>query len=204
LDCPGLLSLPAPVVAAGSANKVLLETQMRFPWSGGLHPWLDVVVQTSDSLIGIESKRYEPFRDTKSSSFSDAYARPVWGDNMKPFETMRDALTTGKKRYRFLNAVQLVKHAFGLRTQAKKQGKTASLVYLYSEPKAYPDARPIPAADQSEHRREVSDFAAAVGTSEADIRFHSLCYDDLLFCWEQSVGTAVTNHATAIRERFDI
>ena len=43
---------------------------MRFSWSGGLHPWLDVGIQTAERLIGIESKRYEPFRDHKTATFS--------------------------------------------------------------------------------------------------------------------------------------
>jgi len=155
LNVPELLSLPEPSVAAGSVSEVLLETQMRFPWSGGYHPWLDVVVETPDSLIGIESKRYEPFRDTKSVEFSDAYARPVWGDNMRPFEALRRALLNGESRFQFLDAAQLVKHAFGLRTQATKRNKGAFLVYLYAEPVTYPDGRPIQAADKTAHRREV-------------------------------------------------
>src|SRR5947209_2825083 len=39
-----------------------LEAIVRFPWSGGKHPCLDALVETRDALIGIESKRYEPFR----------------------------------------------------------------------------------------------------------------------------------------------
>ena len=41
LDRPELLSLPAPPVAAGTAQSVCFETEMRFPWRGGKHPWLD-------------------------------------------------------------------------------------------------------------------------------------------------------------------
>jgi len=204
LDRPELLSLPAPAVAAGSVSTVSLETQMRFPWSGGLHPWLDVVVETPERLIGIESKRYEPFRDAKSASFSNAYVRPVWGENMKPYEAMRDALADGAQRFNFLDAAQLVKHAFGLRTQALKRGKKASLVYLFSEPGAYPDGRSVSGEDKQEHRKETSGFAKAVGNGDADVRFHSICYADLLSGWSQSADNSVRNHAVAVRGRFDV
>ena len=35
---------------------------VRFPWSGGRHPALDCLVATPSALVGIESKRFEPFR----------------------------------------------------------------------------------------------------------------------------------------------
>jgi hypothetical protein len=71
--------MPKPKVDAGTAQKVCLEGQLRFPWRGGDYPWLDVVVTTQHALIGIEAKRYEPFRDQESASFSKAYLRHVWG-----------------------------------------------------------------------------------------------------------------------------
>jgi len=204
LDSPRLLSLPTPVVAAGSAVNVLLEAQMRFPWDGGFHPWLDAAIETGETLIGIESKRYEPFRDKKFVSFSDAYSRPVWGKAMKPFEDMRDALASGQQRFVFLDAAQLVKHAFGLRTQAVKRGKMATLVYLYAEPKNYSDGPPVPTSQIAEHRRELTVFAKAVSDTAAEVRFESLCYADLLGSWKLSPSEALRNHAGAILEQFDV
>ena len=58
------------------AVEVRLEAEMRFPWSGGLHAWLDAVVVTKSLLIGIESKRYEPYRSKPKVGFSPAYDRP--------------------------------------------------------------------------------------------------------------------------------
>lgn len=74
---------------AGVPELVDIEFRARFPWAGGRHPWLDAIVQTPRRLIGIESKRFEPFRDAKSVSLSAAYDRPVWGANMKGYERMR-------------------------------------------------------------------------------------------------------------------
>jgi hypothetical protein len=204
LDQPNILSLPTPVIPAGTVVKVSLEAQMRFPWSGGLHPWLDVAVETEDKLIGIESKRYEPFRDTKSVSFSEAYSRPVWGDSMAPFEKMRDALAGGRTQFLFLDAAQLVKHAFGLRTQGVKLGKSATLVYLYAEPKAYPDGRLIPDDEIAGHRVEVANFTNAVSDPAAEVGFESLCYSELLAHWKNSQNEMLRNHAIALLARFDM
>lgn len=47
---------------------------------------------------------------------------------MQGFEHMRDALAEGGGRYATLDAAQIVKHAFGLRTQALMRGKQAALI----------------------------------------------------------------------------
>ena len=116
LSEPGRLTLPVTGFEAGSALSVTLEAELRFPWTGGKHAWVDVAVETARELIGIESKRYEPYRDPHSSAFSSAYDRPVWGERMKAFELMRDSLQNGVRNFQHLDAAQLVKHAFALRT----------------------------------------------------------------------------------------
>src|SRR5690606_32765205 len=104
------------------AVKVEVERQMRFPWSGGRHPWLDAAVETQTSLIGVESKRFEPFRDAKTGQLSSAYDRDVWGEEMRPYTALRDRLREANG-FRFLDAVQLVKHAFGLVTEGRRMCK---------------------------------------------------------------------------------
>ena len=133
LDQPALLIFPPPTIISGSVTEVDLECEMRFPWSGGRHAWLDAEIKTDEILIGVESKRYEPFRDEKRVEFSDAYFRDVWGTEMKPFTQMRDGLATGSIVFSYLDAAQLVKHAFGLRTQGEKRKKIPHLLYLYPD-----------------------------------------------------------------------
>lgn len=198
---PELLSLPDGCLGSHGAQSVELEAQIRFPWSGGLHPWLDVGVQTAERLIGIESKRYEPFRDHKTATFSAAYARPVWGQAMGPYEAMRDDVSAGR-RFAFLDAAQLVKHAFGLRTQGQRTGRQAVLCYLYAEPRAFPDGRPIPASAILTHRDEVATFTAEVTSAVADVAFCSLSYAELLKHWAGQPGLA--DHAAALAARFDL
>jgi hypothetical protein len=202
LGRPELLTLPCPALDLGMAGSVLLEAQMRFPWAGGYHPWLDVAVETDEELIGIESKRYEPFRDRKLVAFSDAYSRPVWGQAMAPFEAMRDALSSGARSFQFLDAAQLVKHAFGLRTQAQKQAKRATLCYLYAEPKAFLSGRTVSPQDIATHREELAAFTADVSSAVAEVAFCSLSYAELLHHW--AAEPVLSEHATALAARFDV
>lgn len=39
--------LPGMAFAGRPAAKVQLEANVRFPWTGGMHPWLDVLVETN-------------------------------------------------------------------------------------------------------------------------------------------------------------
>jgi hypothetical protein len=76
LDKPEALPpLPLAIDLGWPPLAVRLEVENRFPWAGGRHPWLDVIVETSTAVIGIESKRYEPFRPKGKLEMSDAYWR---------------------------------------------------------------------------------------------------------------------------------
>lgn len=177
------------------AQSVAIEHQMRFPWRGGRHPWLDAAVETPTHLIGMESKRFEPFRGAKRASLSHAYDRDVWGEDMTPFTTMRDALRAGERRYRHLDAAQLVKHAFGLVTESRRVEKTPVLLYLYAEP-AQRGATLISAATHARHREEIADFATAV--SGAEVRVAACSWREWLAGW---TGEAKA-HADALLARF--
>ena len=70
------------------ATALKIEQTVRFPWSGGRHPVLDALVTTPSAVIGIESKRFEPFRGNKIAQLSDAYWRPGLGaDRMQGYES---------------------------------------------------------------------------------------------------------------------
>ena len=178
------------------ATHVAIERQMRFPWRGGRHPWLDAAIETEAHLIGVESKRFEPFRDRKTVSLSDAYDRDVWGDRMGPFAAMRDALRAGATAFIHLDAAQLVKHAFGLVTEGRRRGKTPILLYLYAEPVRRGDTV-VSAESRGRHRAEVAAFASAV--AGAEVRFAGCSYREWLDGW---VGDA-RQHAGALLARFE-
>ncbi len=190
---------PLPGVPAGAATSVTLEAEMRFPWTGGRHPWLDVGIETDTTLIGVESKRYEPFRPGKASGFAEVYDRPVWGEKMPGFTTLRDALVAGDVEYDALDAVQLIKHAYGIYTRSEKRAMGAVLVYLYAEPATWMSSgKPVDAKRIATHRREVADFARrVVGDS---VTFVPLRWQDLLRQWG---GVAkLAPHVAALKARF--
>ena len=184
--------------AMGTPERVEVEYSARFPWSGGSHPWLDAVVITPTHLIGVESKRFEPFRDSKKISLSSAYDRLVWGERMARFAAMRDALRSGQQRFRHLDATQLVKHAFGLVTEARRLARRPVLFYLYAEP-AQRDERQISAEDHRRHRDEIAAFVQFVDGDEV------ICRSATYRAWIDAVRpvTDVGAHLARLRHRFE-
>jgi hypothetical protein len=197
---PGLASVNWPAVS------VQIEEEIRFPWNGGRHPWLDAVIETSTALIGVESKRYEPFRTKGKVSLSDAYWRPVWGDEMARYSNVRDGLKNGKVSFNRLDATQLVKHAYGLRSAVHRtgdrEGKRPMLVYLYAEPSSWPDGKVVPPDAVETHRHDIERFAAMVKGDE--VAFLAISYRELLKSWRDSSMTDVRDHADAIDSHFGI
>ena len=60
LDRPGDLPPLLPELeGAWPAICVLLEAQLRFPWSGGRHPWLDVLIETETGYAAMPSDDYD-------------------------------------------------------------------------------------------------------------------------------------------------
>lgn len=177
------------------ALRIDVERQMRFPWRGGRHPWLDAAVETATHLIGIESKRFEPFRDSKTVNLSDAYDRDVWGDGMEPVTVMRDMLRSGDTAFAYLDAAQLVKHAFGLVTEGRRIGKMPVLLYLYAEPAARGTSA-IKPESLAGHRAEIASFASAV--AGAAVRVAACSYREWFADW---TGDARV-HSDALAARF--
>ena len=186
--------------AAYPPLSVDIEYNARFPWSGGRHPWLDAMITTTSEVIGVESKRFEPFRGAKRASLSAAYDRPVWGDNMREYEKLRDGLRSGEVAFKYLDATQLVKHALGLLSEGRRTGKRPILMYLFAEPTELA-GRTIPATALAAHRAEVQGFAEHVANSE--VTFHFQSYRNWLSSWN-STDTAVSDHARRVSESFHV
>lgn len=199
LLAPDLLP-PLPGVPMGRPLRVEVEVEMRFPWKGGRHPWLDAAVTTATTLVGVEAKRYDPFRPAKAARFAEEYDSRDWGPGMAAYGTLREGLSSGRIAYRHLDAVGLVKRAYGLRTQGVKRGLGAVLVYLHAAPATWANGKPVDPAALRAHRAEVADFAARV--KGADVTFVPLRWADLLAQWDGV--PALAGHAAAIRARFGV
>lgn len=187
------------------ARSLTLEAAVRFPWPGGRHPVLDCIIATPSALIGIESKRFEPFRDRKSATFSDAYWRLVWGARMKGYERVRDRLRENRRLYTFLDAAQLVKHAFALRSQVHRAGADRGLkpilFYVYAEPEMWPaTGRAVETGAINGHEHEIDSFARCVADDE--VGFVSCPWRVVLQVWRRAPERDVRAHADAVVERF--
>lgn len=185
--------------AMGVPERVEVEYCARFPWAGGRHPWLDAAVVTPTHLIGVESKRFEPFRDAKNVSLSAAYDQPVWGERMGRFAAMRDALRAGGHRFRHLDAAQLVKHAFGLVTEARRLSRKPVLFYLYAEPPEL-GGRPIGEEAHRRHRAETETFQRLVDGDE--VVFLSSSYRRWIDGTPRILG--VRSHLELLQQRFGV
>lgn len=196
--------LPGTQPMGWPAETLGLEAIVRFPWSGGRHPCLDVLLATKSAVIGVESKRYEPFRTHSDPDLSEAYWRPLWGDQMAPFERLRDDIAAAKVSFVHLDAVQLIKHAFGLRTAVQTgkvhAGKKPILFYLYAEPMAWPSGKIIGEAARSLHEKEIEEFSTRVVDSE--VAFKHCSYSALLAVW-MAAGAQLQDHAAAVKARFN-
>lgn len=194
LESPGILP-PFPCLddLDWPALTVDIERQMRFPWAGGRHPWLDAAVETATHLIGVESKRFEPFRDSKLAKLSPKYSSHHWDEGMEPWCAMRDRLLAEPAAFRHLDAAQLVKHGYGLVTEAKRRGKSPILLYLYAEPTG---GRTISVKALADHRSEITNFAAAVAGST--VRFLACSWRE----WLAIFPPDLTDHADRLIARF--
>ncbi len=185
-------------VPSGQITSVTLEAEMRYPWKDGRHPWLDVGMETATTLIGIESRRYEPFRPAKASGFAEVYDRPVWREKLPRFTQLRDDLVKGDVGFESLDAVQLIKSAYGLWTRAEKRATGAVLVYLYADPVHWANGKPVDVVRKALHRRELAEFSKRIAGD--GVTFVRLRWGDLLAQW--SAVPALADHVAALRARF--
>lgn len=163
---------------------------------GGTPPNLDLVLESPDHVLAIESKCLE-YLTPKAAGFSPAYFdRIVDGRRdsacFREMVRLRDAPTT----YRCLDAAQLIKHAFGLARSYPDRAVT--LLYLWWEP-LNPDADH--AFDR--HRAEVAAFADRVAGSVP--AFEGMSYSELWDQWEYAgLPAALARHLSDVRARYAV
>jgi hypothetical protein len=117
----------------------------------GKPPNLDLVAKGDSGVVGVESKCTE-FLHEHIAKFRPAYAKGIRDDRQKsPWFAEMERLTSEPTSYVWLDAAQLIKHAFGLARTF--QAPSTILLYLFWEPT---NARDFSIFD--EHRREISDL----------------------------------------------
>lgn len=161
----------------------------------GTPPNLDVVLQSAEEVIAIESKLTE-FLERKVAAFgascdtiSDWRRHTGW---FKEFQALRQS----PHNYSCLDAAQLIKHFFGLAHSFPETPCT--LIYLYWEPLDWSDYEKFHC-----HRKEINEFAVRV--QESRIRFRALSYLDLWKEWEGMADCEwLKLHVANLRKRYGV
>jgi hypothetical protein len=159
---------------------------------GGTPPNLDFYLESTNSIIGIESKFLEPL-SPKRPSFSNSYSELF-------LEKLDSGLPSLVRHYRetttstSLDTSQLIKHSMGLLNN--KGSRSAKLVYVYWEPL---NADQIPVYQK--HQRELEDFSERM-KDLSGLSFHSYSYNDLYNMYRSNVLFA--QHLENFNERYFI
>jgi hypothetical protein len=168
-----------------------LEAQCR-TGLGGTPPNLDVPLQSSDIVIGIESKLLEPLTLTKPH-FSPSYSRARLPLCEEPWWNLLEQVRHWPPAH--LDAAQLVKHYLGLRKQFPT-GQKVFLLYLFWKPL---NAANI--AEYSRHAEDMDKFRSAISENGA-VQFIPM---DYLQLWESWSGDAdLAEHANLLKQRYRV
>ncbi|HZF29840.1 MAG TPA: hypothetical protein VE907_12020 [Gammaproteobacteria bacterium] len=165
---------PRPLLRAfGRADEHAVLT-FEEPLATGLEgdpPSADVALRfTGGGLLAIESKFSEWLvrRPRNKREFKPKYfpaGAPLWELRGLPrCQALAADIQRGARRFKWLNATQLLKHALGLATAAPRAG---ALCYLYYD---------WPGREADAHRTEIAAFAAAIDAAPA---FAALSYQTL-------------------------
>lgn len=184
---------PVPFVGKTFSGQPHLEVECS---SGlrGIPPTLDFLVD-GPHVLAIESKCTETF-DAHYADFKPAYHDVVAMLADKTWRREYERLEEDPRRYRFLDAAQLIKHYLGLRRQFADRRIT--LAYLYWQPSNGSDLAPCVI-----HAAEVAEFSRRVG--DPRVRFVGMSYSQLWQDWTNDGRPAwLREHVAALRQRYDV
>ena len=189
---PAALRLPI----GGKFARLTFERKCPHGIAGRRPPNVDVVLEGPDGVVAIESKCLEPlsshvakFAPAYDAEIQDARRQSAW------FREMH-RLMSEPRAYRWLDAAQLVKHAFGIAHCF--DDRSAILLYLFWEPSNAGDY-PVFA----EHRAEVGRFASAM--ADGGPAFAAISYPELWHFWRGSSGTPwLQKHVARLTARYEV
>lgn len=185
------LMMPGNVAFDGLQFERKCPTGLR----GGRAPNLDVVLTGPNDVVAIESKLTE-YLSAHRANFSPAYETQIT-DARREQGYFREMLRLLEHpdHYTWLDAAQLIKHAFGL--SRTFPDRPVTLLYLFWEP-ANPNASPEFAA----HREEIEAFMLRVGGSSPS--FEAMSYPELWQFWlnSTSVPEWLHEHLENLERRY--
>jgi len=158
-------------VAIGVSTPITIEGfEKKYPTGlRGNAPNLDVVIQTADGKVAIESKFTEPYSKSKHeiTKFKEKYFannQKLWHDvGLPKCQQLASDIVNGETEFKMLDAQQLLKHILGLQ---KSEDKPHLLYLWYSELGEESDIL----------RNEIAQFTKKI---DDHIGFRSLTYHEL-------------------------
>jgi len=156
---------------------------------------LNVVASGPGALVAIESRCLE-YLTRRKPTFSGRFRTEITAERTNgPWHAEMLRLVAGEAPgYRWLDAAQLINHAFGL---AHQSDRPVTLVYLFWEPL---DAGLSPLF--AKHRQEIAQFAERIAGGTP--RFEALSYYELWDAWANSDDPRLAAHVAALRARYEV
>jgi hypothetical protein len=144
---------------------------------GGSPPNLDLYAVGDTAILAVEGKFTEVL-SPKTANFSESYAQVVDELADDRWAGVYHSLCAEPKRFRHLDAAQLVKHYLGIRYSLADEPVPKLLVYLFWEPVNW---SAVP--EFARHRSEALSFSMAVAGGE--VEFTAMSYPELWALWEE-------------------
>jgi hypothetical protein len=186
---PDALRLPR----AGDFASMHFEQKCPTGLVGRRSPNLDVLADGPNGVVAVESKLLEPLTP-HVAEFSPDYDA-ITAEGTEWFAEMK-RLREKPSRYRWLDAAQLVKHAFGIAHTFRN--RPATLLYLFWEP-SNSEEHPF----FSEHRAEVTRFADSITGGGPE--FAAMSYPELWRSWDtQPEPRWLQTHVGRLRARYGV
>jgi hypothetical protein len=161
----------------------------------GSPPSLAFYAAGPSGIVAVEGVFTEPLVQ-KFASFTLDYDRAMADIDDPPWNAMYSSLQREPKRFRKLDAAQLVMHYLGLHYSLQDEPAPKTLVYLYWEPTNAEDVEEF-----RDHRYEVLTFSVAVSGSA--VPFVSMSYPELWERWEDEASwSGAAEHVARLRERY--
>jgi len=165
------------------------------------HPNLDVWLESNKAILAIECKFCEFLDERKeNASLHQAYKRLASSmDQQNPWVKAICLVTNtkGECKYRFFNAVQIIRHYFGVLNSDQKE---KHLLYLYWHPENE-DRMDIHPFDL--HMKELREFSELVSQT-TDVHFHYMSFNELWKRWASGDCHPIQAQIEAIRNKYII
>jgi hypothetical protein len=189
-DAPGRLR----IAGRGGFGYACFEKKLR-TGLGGTPPNLDFFAVGDEAVVAVEAKFTEVL-GAKLAGFSESYSGLVSELAGPRWREMYASLCDDPKRFRHLDAAQLVKHYLGIRHSLADEPQPKLLVYLFWEPANWDRVGAF-----TRHRAEALEFSMSVAGGETE--FIAMSFAELWEEWSrEGLWEGAEERREYLRERY--